>query len=227
MFRCLLYWCKTLYLQPTKKKGKKKIASAPLKAKKALETKKAVNPLFEKRAKNFGIGKLRLFWVLSAWFVSLEFVCWLFIKHTLGLKTIVIISCHSLTRLRLLLHMFELLCKRYIVWEAWFDSNVVFTVQGLFKSVFVAHVILVNGFLHQNVILMLMYVYYNHCLYILGQDIQPKRDLSRFVKWPKYIRLQRQKAVLYQRLKVPPPIHQFTQALDRQTGNTLHSFIWY
>ena len=52
---------------------------------------------------------------------------------------------------------------------------------------------------------------------ILGQDIQPKRDLSRFVRWPKYIRLQRQKAVLVQRLKVPPPINQFTQTLDRQT----------
>lgn len=51
-----------------------------------------------------------------------------------------------------------------------------------------------------------------------GQDIQPKRDLSRFVRWPKYVRLQRQKAILYQRLKVPPPINQFTQALDRQTG---------
>merc|ERR1712154_269660 len=44
----------------------------------------------------------------------------------------------------------------------------------------------------------------------IGQDIQPKRDLSRFVRWPKYIRLQRQKAILYQRLKVPPPINQFT-----------------
>ena len=51
-----------------------------------------------------------------------------------------------------------------------------------------------------------------------GQDIQPKRDLSRFVKWPKYVRLQRQRAVLIQRLKVPPPINQFNQALDRQTG---------
>ncbi|WAR30628.1 RL7A-like protein [Mya arenaria] len=94
---------------PAKKKGKKKVASAPLKAKKALEPKKVVNPLFEKRAKNFGIG----------------------------------------------------------------------------------------------------------------QDIQPKRDLSRFVKWPKYIRLQRQKAILLQRLKVPPPINQFTQALDRQTATQL------
>merc|ERR1712178_411845 len=51
----------------------------------------------------------------------------------------------------------------------------------------------------------------------IGQDIQPKRDLSRFVAWPKYIRLQRQKAILFQRLKVPPPINQFNQTLtDRQ-----------
>ncbi|KAL5011302.1 hypothetical protein ScPMuIL_009853 [Solemya velum] len=55
----------------------------------------------------------------------------------------------------------------------------------------------------------------------IGQDIQPKRDLSRFVKWPKYIRLQRQKAVLFQRLKVPPPINQFTQALDKQTATQM------
>lgn len=53
----------------------------------------------------------------------------------------------------------------------------------------------------------------------IGQDIQPPRDLSRFVKWPKYIRIQRQKAVLQKRLKVPPPINQFTQTVDKQTGN--------
>ena len=55
----------------------------------------------------------------------------------------------------------------------------------------------------------------------IGQDIQPKRDLTRFVKWPRYIRLQRQRAILYKRLKVPPAINQFTQALDRQTGEVL------
>merc|ERR550525_1685068 len=55
----------------------------------------------------------------------------------------------------------------------------------------------------------------------IGQDIQPKRDLSRFVKWPKYIWLQRQRAILYKRLKVPPSINQFTQALDRQTATQL------
>jgi len=55
----------------------------------------------------------------------------------------------------------------------------------------------------------------------IGQDIQPKRDLSRFVRWPKYIRLQRQRTVLYQRLKVPPPINQFRFAMDRQTASQL------
>jgi len=49
----------------------------------------------------------------------------------------------------------------------------------------------------------------------LGGDIQPKRDLTRFVKWPKYIRLQRQKRILLQRLKVPPSINQFNHTLDK------------
>ena len=57
--------------------------------------------------------------------------------------------------------------------------------------------------------------------YFTGQDIQPKRDLTRFVKWPRYIRLQRQRAILYKRLKVPPALNQFTQALDRQTATQL------
>jgi len=38
----------------------------------------------------------------------------------------------------------------------------------------------------------------------IGQDIQPKRDLTRFV--------------LLQRLKVPPPINQFSMTLDRPTA---------
>ena len=57
--------------------------------------------------------------------------------------------------------------------------------------------------------------------YFTGQDIQPKRDLTRFVKWPRYIRLQRQRAILYKRLKVPPAVNQLTQALDRQTATQL------
>lgn len=47
--------------------------------------------------------------------------------------------------------------------------------------------------------------------------------MSRFVKWPKYIRIQRQKAVLQKRLKVPPPINQFTQTADKQTGTLIYS----
>jgi len=54
--------------------------------------------------------------------------------------------------------------------------------------------------------------------FAIGQDIQPKRDLTRFVRWPKYIRLQRQRTVLQKRLKIPPPINQFRIALDKQTA---------
>jgi len=55
----------------------------------------------------------------------------------------------------------------------------------------------------------------------VGQDIQPKRDLTRFVRWPKYIKLQRQRSVLQARLKVPPSINQFSQTLDKQTATQL------
>jgi len=49
----------------------------------------------------------------------------------------------------------------------------------------------------------------------IGQDVQRKgQDLTRYVRWPRYIRIARQRKILYQRLKVPPTIHQFTRALD-------------
>jgi len=59
----------------------------------------------------------------------------------------------------------------------------------------------------------------------IGQDIQPKRDLTRFVKWPQYIRVQRQRSILLKRLKVPPPINQFTQTLDKQTSTQLFKLL--
>ena len=49
----------------------------------------------------------------------------------------------------------------------------------------------------------------------IGQDIQPRRNLSRMVKWPEYVRLQRQRKILNMRLKVPPAIAQFQNTLDR------------
>ncbi|KAJ2158056.1 60S ribosomal protein L8 [Coemansia sp. RSA 552] len=59
----------------------------------------------------------------------------------------------------------------------------------------------------------------------IGQDIQPTRDLSRFVKWPKYVRLQRQRKILRMRLKVPPAINQFSQTLDRNTAVQLFKLL--
>merc|ERR1712129_280438 len=56
-------------------------------------------------------------------------------------------------------------------------------------------------------------------------DIQPKRDLSRYVKWPKYVRIQRQRKVLYQRLKVPPSINQFQNSLDKNLSINLFKLL--
>jgi len=59
----------------------------------------------------------------------------------------------------------------------------------------------------------------------IGGDIQPKRDLTRFVRWPRYILLQRKKRILFQRLKVPPTINQFTKTLDKSTAATLFKLL--
>jgi len=59
----------------------------------------------------------------------------------------------------------------------------------------------------------------------VGQDIQPKRDLTRFVKWPEYVRLQRQRRILKLRLKVPPAINQFTKVLDKNTAVQLFKLV--
>jgi large subunit ribosomal protein L7Ae len=60
----------------------------------------------------------------------------------------------------------------------------------------------------------------------IGQDILPRgRDLTRFVKWPEYIRLQRQRRILKMRLKVPPAINQFTKTLDRNTAVQLFKLL--
>merc|ERR1719393_375044 len=56
----------------------------------------------------------------------------------------------------------------------------------------------------------------------VGGAVRPQgRDLSRFVKWPKYVRIQRQRAVLYQRLTVPPSINQFTKTLGKNEAMTV------
>jgi len=60
----------------------------------------------------------------------------------------------------------------------------------------------------------------------IGQDVQRKhQDLTRYVKWPRYIRIARQKRILYQRLKVPPAINQFTRALDLNASSALFKLL--
>lgn len=59
----------------------------------------------------------------------------------------------------------------------------------------------------------------------VGQDLPPKRDLTRYVRWPRYIRLQRQKRVLFHRLKVPPPVNQFSFILSKASALNLFSIL--
>jgi len=59
----------------------------------------------------------------------------------------------------------------------------------------------------------------------IGQGLPVKQDLSRFVKWPKYVRLQRQKRILMKRLKVPPSVAQFNKALDRNASESLFKLL--
>jgi len=53
-----------------------------------------------------------------------------------------------------------------------------------------------------------------------GCAILPKtHKLGRMMRWPKYIRIQRQEQVLKQRLKVPPAIALFDRAADKTLAN--------
>lgn len=59
----------------------------------------------------------------------------------------------------------------------------------------------------------------------IGNSIQAKRNLNRFVKWPRYIRIQRQRKILYTRLKVPPSINQFNRTLSKDQANELFNLL--
>lgn len=59
----------------------------------------------------------------------------------------------------------------------------------------------------------------------IGGSIMPKRDLGRFVRWPKYVRVQRQKKVLLQRLNTPPSIHQFSMGLDKNQATEMFKLL--
>lgn len=58
----------------------------------------------------------------------------------------------------------------------------------------------------------------------IGQDLPPKRDLTRYVRWPKYIKRQRQKRVLQKRLRIPPAINQFNMPVDTHLKKEIFKF---
>merc|ERR1712039_912320 len=55
----------------------------------------------------------------------------------------------------------------------------------------------------------------------IGGDIQPKRDLTRYVNWPRCVQVQRKKRILMTRLKVPPTLNQFSGAIDKNQAGQL------
>lgn len=59
----------------------------------------------------------------------------------------------------------------------------------------------------------------------IGNAIRPKRDLTRFTKWPQYVQLQRQRRILMTRMKVPPTINQFTKTVDKATATQLFKLL--
>ncbi|KAG4155424.1 hypothetical protein ERO13_D03G112600v2 [Gossypium hirsutum] len=59
----------------------------------------------------------------------------------------------------------------------------------------------------------------------IGGALPPKKDLHRFVKWPKVVRIQRKKRILKQRLKVPPALNQFTKTLDKNLATSLFKLL--
>lgn len=59
----------------------------------------------------------------------------------------------------------------------------------------------------------------------IGGALPPKKDLTRFIKWPRVVQLQRKRRILKQRLKVPPAINQFTKALDKNLASNLFKLL--
>jgi len=55
----------------------------------------------------------------------------------------------------------------------------------------------------------------------LGNHIRPRIIKSRFLKWPRYVQIQRKKRILLRRLKVPPAVAQFFRPLDQPTTRHL------
>ena len=55
----------------------------------------------------------------------------------------------------------------------------------------------------------------------LGNAVRPAIVKSRFVRFPRYVQLQRQKRILMKRLKTPQSIAQFFEPLDKDNTNKI------
>ena len=58
-----------------------------------------------------------------------------------------------------------------------------------------------------------------------GNDVRPRIVKSRFVKFPRYVQLQRQKRILMKRLKCPPALAQFFDPLDKDETNKIFKIL--
>ncbi|KAH0792423.1 ribosomal protein L7Ae [Histomonas meleagridis] len=54
---------------------------------------------------------------------------------------------------------------------------------------------------------------------------QAKVVASSKVRFPKYVRIQRQRRILMKRLKVPPPVNHFNHAVDKATAVQIFKFL--
>jgi large subunit ribosomal protein L7Ae len=59
----------------------------------------------------------------------------------------------------------------------------------------------------------------------VGRDVPFKRDISRFMRWPQFVTMQRKKRVIERRMKVPAAVNQFRQTLDRSTRTNLFKLL--
>ena len=58
-----------------------------------------------------------------------------------------------------------------------------------------------------------------------GNDVKPRIVKSRFVKFPRYVQLQRQKRILMKRLKCPPALAQFFDPLDKDACKKVYKLL--
>merc|ERR1712216_58542 len=59
----------------------------------------------------------------------------------------------------------------------------------------------------------------------IGNSLPVKTPLNRYVKWPKYVRIQRQRRVLQKRLKGPSAVNQFNNTLDKNLATNLFKLL--